>query len=135
MTNYGRDISCTTSIRSGRFVTGARLVAEAAYRRLTTPRGMLRGGEEEADYGIDLADMVGSATTKADKASLSGRIATELKKDERITDVLVTVDDVSTGPGTEWIIGVEAKTGAGPFSLQVAVKDLDISLIGINAEG
>src|SRR5262245_61811739 len=97
-TNFGRDLSCSTSIRSGRFVSGARLVAEAAYRRLTTPRGMLRGSEEEQNYGIDVTELVGSATSPATVATLQGRIRAELEKDERIESVNVTIIASTRGP-------------------------------------
>ncbi len=70
MVDFGREISCTDSLKTGRFSTGARLVAEAAYRRLTTPRGTLRGGEEEANYGIDLTEMCGATNVKLLQASL-----------------------------------------------------------------
>mgnify|MGYP000564826546 CR=1 FL=1 len=37
-----------------------RLVAEAIYRRLTTPPGTLLGGDDEANYGLDLLSLIGS---------------------------------------------------------------------------
>lgn len=134
-TNYGRDVSCTTALKPGRLVTGARLVGEAAYRRLTTPRGMLRGGEEEADYGIDLSEMVGSVATKADAAALGGRIRSELTKDERIFEVDVRVIATSAGPATEFDITVTAETTGGPFTLVLAASEVTTALVGLEAEG
>lgn len=131
MTNFGRETSCTTELRPGRFVIGVRLVAEAAFRRLTTPRGMLRGGDEEADYGIDLADMIGSVANASDRAALGGRISSELTKDERIISADVTVKDVSEGPGVSWEIEIEAQTTAGPFTLQVGIDGVTVELLGI----
>ena len=43
MTDFGFDTSCTTALRTGRFSSGPRLVAEACFRRLSTLRGTLRG--------------------------------------------------------------------------------------------
>ncbi len=133
-TDFGRDTSCTTELRTGRFARGARLVAEAAFRRLTTPRGMLRGGEVEAEYGLDLLGLVGSVTTKGDAAALGGRIESELRKDERIVSVVATVVEVVEGPATSWDISVEAETSAGPFALKIGVDELSVELLSITAE-
>lgn len=133
-TEFGRDTSCMTELRSGRFVTGPRLVGEAAYRRLTTPRGMLRGGDEEANYGIDLLDMIGSVATKADASALGGRISAELGKDERIELVDTTVVATTDGPSTAFDITVQATTAEGPFTLQVRVSEVTIELLGLSTE-
>lgn len=133
-TNFGREISCTDSLRTGRFVSGARIVAEAAYRRLTTPRGMLRGGEDEANYGLDLTELIGSVATKADAAALGGRISSELKKDERILTVTVTVTPIPGPVATQFDIAISADTTDGPFVLQLSVSDVTVELLGITAE-
>ncbi|MCL2777714.1 MAG: DUF2634 domain-containing protein [Polyangiaceae bacterium] len=132
--DFGRDTSCTTSLRTGRFVSGVRLVAEAAYRRLTTRRGLLRGGEEEANYGIDLCDLIGSVKTKTDEASLPGRIKAELTKDERIDSVDVSVESTTVAGATSFEIAVYAKTGAGPFTLTLRVSAVTVELLRITAE-
>lgn len=134
-TNFGRDTSCTTSLRTGRLVTGARLVAESAYRRLTTPRGMLRGGEEELNFGLDLTEVIGSVKTAADAAALPGRIRAELKKDERIESVDVVVTETTSGPGRSFAVRVDALTAEGPFTLAIAVSEVTVELLGIKAEG
>lgn len=133
-TDLGRDISCTTSLRSGRFVTGARLVAEAAFRRLTTPRGMLIGDEEEANYGLDLTELIGATSTKAAAAALEGKIFAELTKDERITDCEVEVTRTVDGPATALEIAVTGLTDAGPFTLKLLASEVTIELLGITAE-
>jgi len=135
VTEFGRDTSCTTELRSGRFATGPRLVAEAAYRRLSTPRGMLRGGEEEAEYGLDLMDMIGNVVTKSDAAALGGRIRSELTKDERIQTADVVVERITAGPSTSYQITIIGKTSEGPFDLQLAASDVTIELLGIKADG
>lgn len=136
--DYGRELSCTDQISTVRYVTGARLVAEAAYRRLTTPRGLLRGGEDEADYGLDLLELVGSVRSDADAASLPGRIRNELAKDDRIaTGTLDVVVDVSEdgAKGKRFSVRIEAQTGAGPFTLTLAVNDVSVEIVGLEAEG
>lgn len=135
MTYFGRDTSCTTSLKPGRYVTGARLVAEAAYRRLSTPRGMLRGGEAEANYGLDLQGLVGAVATPSQAAALPGQIENELKKDERINSVAVTVTKSTEGPGTAYTIRIGALTDDGPFELVIGVSDVTTELLGLTAEG
>jgi len=128
---FGKDTSCTSSMRAGQLVSGARLIGEAAFRRITTPRGSLRGGEEEADYGIDILDAIGSVNTKSDAAALAGRIRNELVKDERIQTVDVTITDVSEGVAKAFEIAIELGTSAGPFGLAVAVDEVSVELLGI----
>jgi hypothetical protein len=131
-TNFGRDISCTTGLRSGRYASGRRLVAEACYRRLSTPRGMLRGGDEEADYGIDLSEYLGASRPKAAAASLPAIIEAELRKDERVEQVDTTVTLTSNGVASELLLTVRVTTGEGPFDLQVSVDEVSVELLGIS---
>lgn len=132
ISDYGYDTSCLTSLRTGRYASGARLVAEAAYRRLTTPKGSLQGGEAEADYGFDLADLIGQAVTPSKIAALPGQIQNELMKDERIASVTVNVTSTKDGPAVSWVVSIEAETAVGPFALQLSVNDVTVSLLGIN---
>lgn len=130
-TDFGRDISCTTGMRTGRFAVGNRLVAEACYRRLTTPRGSLRGGEAEKNYGLDLTELIGSVSTAFEAAALPGRIAAELKKDERVRTVQTTVTPTQNGPGVEFDIAIEVTTALGPFTLKLSVDEVSVDLLGI----
>lgn len=134
MTDLGKDISCTTSIRTGRYVTGPRLVAEAIYRRLTTPRGMLRGGEEEANYGLDLTDLIGSVSTRADAAALPGRIRSEIEKDERIIDANVTVVETTEGVGKSFLVTIVAETNDGPFTLGLSADEVTVDILSLTEE-
>lgn len=134
MTTFGRDISCTDGgIRSGRFVTGPRLVAEAIYRRLTTRRGLLRGGDAEANYGIDLSAMVGAVQASRDAASLPGRIEAEIRKDERIVDVHVDVLTITDVASITYRISIDADTGEGPFSLVLDASGITTEILQIQA--
>jgi hypothetical protein len=131
-TDFGRDTSCTASLLTGRFSVGAKLVGEAAYRRLTTPRGMLRGGEVEANYGLDILDLIGSVATKADAAALPGRIRAELQKDERIARVDVTVTPtLLSGGAVAYDIAIDADTALGPFALVLRVTDVTVEVLGL----
>jgi hypothetical protein len=127
---FGRDTWCVEGLRSGRYASGVQLVAQNAYHRLTTPRGSLPGGEEEADYGIDLPGMVGSVVTDTDARALEQQIASELGKDARIGDVTASVIIVRNGPSTEWIVRVVAMTDEGPFDLTIKVDEVTATLVG-----
>lgn len=132
-TNFGREISCTTSLQTGRFVSGVLAVAQANFRRLITPRGMLRGGEDEQNYGLDLEELIG--TTPTDAPSLEGRVQGELLKDERNLSVRVTVADTSDGVAHSYDITIECDTAEGPFTLQIAASDVSVELLGITLGG
>jgi len=129
--DFGRDISVTDLLRTGRFATGTQLVGEACYRRLTTPRGMLRGGEDEANYGIDLTELIGESRPSVIAASLPGRIKNELLKDERIQTCEVELTVSTSGPSTSFVIVIEVTTAAGPFALQILATDVTTELLGI----
>lgn len=130
---FGRDVSCTDSLRTGRFATGLRLVAEACYRRLTTPRGMLRGSEEEQNYGLNLMSLVGSVKAQSDTVSLPGRIRAELEKDERIETVAVDILVTKSGPATSLTITIDVVTGEGPFSLTLLASEVTVELLRVDA--
>jgi len=136
MTDFGRDTSCLpgTGLRTGRLVSGPRLVAEAGVRRLTTRRGTLRGGEEEANYGKDLTELVGTVGTTNAAAALPGQIKAELSKDERIDPgkISVTVTSTVSGPSTKWNVAVKGETAEGPFDFVLAVSDVSVELLGMN---
>lgn len=132
-TDFGYDTSCVDSLRTGRFVSGVRLVAEAAYRRLITTRGMLQGGDDEANYGFDLADAIGSANTAATAAALPGQVESELMKDERIDSVTVTIVQTQVGPAWAFNVTIEAQTALGPFSLVLSVTEVTTQILGIAA--
>jgi hypothetical protein len=96
---------------------------------------MLRGGEDEADYGLDLTALIGSVNTKSDIAALAGRISNELLKDERILSVDVTPVAITDGVSTTFEIAVAAITKEGPFALQLSVDSVTTELLGITVEG
>jgi hypothetical protein len=131
---FGRDTFCVDSLRTGRFATGVRLVAQNAYHRLTTPRGQLRGGEEEQDYGLDLSEMIGGVASDADALAVQHRVRNELQKDERIGDVTVSVLVVRDAIATEYQITVVAQTAEGPFTLVVRVADVTVELLRLTTE-
>lgn len=133
VTDFGRDISCLDGLRTARQATGAQLVAEAAYRRLITPRGTLHGGDGENDYGFDLADMIGAVTSSAQRAAIESQAQMELLKDERLNAVDVSIVEVKTGPSTSWTVTIKGETDAGPFDLVLSVSEATVQLLGLAA--
>ena len=131
--DYGYDTSCTDSLRTGRFSTGVRLVAEAIYRRLITPRGALRGGDDEANYGFDLVGKLGHTVSASEIAALPGQVESEILKDERIESAEVSVSSVTKGPSVSWTIAVSATTALGQFQLVLSVNDVTAELLSIAA--
>jgi hypothetical protein len=144
-TGYGAEMSCTDSLRTGRIVRGARLVAEAAYRRITTPRGDLQGviesdpdlaalasSDEESAYGFDVADFVGEVGTDAAVASLPVLLASELLKDDRIqsADVDVFVEHTSSGEDNITIsVDVQLVDAGESFAFTANVAGGEVTLL------
>jgi hypothetical protein len=132
-TGYGVDVSCLDELETGRLVRGVELVAQAAYRRLITPRGMLGGSDDAVAYGIDLAGYVGAIGYDASVRALPGIIRNELLKDDRIADVSAKVTATRTGPATTLVVEIHcALYDAGEnFTLTLSVSDVSSKLLGI----
>lgn len=132
-TGYGSAMWCTDQIRSGRRATGWRVVAQAYYRRLTTPRGTLRGGEEEAAYGFDIAGYVGAVGDAIALRALPAQVAAELAKDDRGTSVSCDAALVTDANGMTSIVLTITATLAdesGDFTLTLAVTDTTVTILG-----
>lgn len=125
------DTSCTDSLHPGRYVSGLTAYGEAMYRRLITPRGTLRGGEEEANYGIDLPGLIGTIGSVTAAAALPGMIRAELSKDERTLDVDVTVQRTVDGPAVTYTIAIRIVSDLGVVTLRLAVSDVSAQLLGL----
>jgi hypothetical protein len=135
--DLGRDTSCTTGVRTGRLVKGARLVAESIYRRLDTRRGTLRGGRDEANFGIRLSDYVGQGDDAFVRSSLPGIVTSEVTKDARIDPSRLTVEVTRrrVGVGVAYDVRIVAFTDAGPFDLVLRVDAVTVELVGLTAGG
>lgn len=132
MTGFGTDTWCLNSLSTGRLAKGSALVAQAAFRRLTTPRGTLRGGDEEDAYGFDVAGLVGDVGYDTAVAQIPGRVRAELLKDDRLTDVQVTatiINDRGKQTITIVVVGVLADE-TEDFTLTLSVDEVTVDLIG-----
>lgn len=132
MTDFGTDTLCLDSLQTGRLVDGVRLLGQRCYHRLITPRGMLRGGPDEGEFGIDLAGYVGRLATNEDERRIGPAITAELKKDPQVATVQTAVSSSTDSDGSKsWLITVAVASDAGPFELVLAVSGVTVELLNL----
>ena len=132
-TGYGRDTWCDKALRPGRFAEGAQVVLLALYRRLITPRGMLRGGDEEAVYGFDVSSYIGDVGTETALAALPALIAGELRKDDRVADVLVRTSRAEGSDGLVSVgieVDVVLSESSQNYTLTLEASNTTVELLG-----
>jgi hypothetical protein len=129
---YGRDTSATTRIHRGRVVSGARLLAEAAFRRLVTERGTLL---DDPNYGFAVKQFLNADMTPARRAAAPGLIRLELQKDDRIVSGSIRVDiteEREPNGSLSWTIDVAAVgVDEGPFEFSVSVDEVTVELLDL----
>jgi len=129
---YGTDTWCLDALHPGRMARGRTALAQALYRRLITPRGTLRGGREEAAYGLDVAGYVGAVGVATALAALPALVRAELCKDDRVRDVVVTATSTTMGAETavQLEIDVAPMDEDATFTLTLLVTDVRVELLG-----
>jgi hypothetical protein len=133
---YGRDTYCYDRIVTGRTATGVELLAQAIYRRLTTPRGTLDDGDEGLVYGLDVSNFVGMVGTQRAVDALPGTVEAELLKDERLSSVTVTASVVTDSAGLSTVtlaIVAIPESDLETFTLSLSVSDVTVALLGVSA--
>lgn len=134
---YGHDTYCLDELRTGRLVSGPLLVAQAIYRRLTTPRGTLRGpdGGEESNYGIDLPGLIGALDPRRLALALPAMVRNEILKDDRVQDAAVDVvlDESTHAVRAVINISIVLVNAGETFGLTVSADALDVSLLEVTA--
>ena len=136
MTDFGRDTLCVSSLRTGRYASGVRLVAQRLYHALTTPRGTIRGDEHHANWGDDLTDCVGLPGGAVAEAAIRAKINRAASQDETIRSVAVAITSEQAGDGS-WshAVTVDAETAEGPFQLVVPdIADVTVATLGFPEE-
>jgi len=131
--DYGRDTYCIDELKPGRWATGVQLLAQRCYHRLITPARLLGaiGGEDEADFGMDLAGEVG-ATAPSDRASmLPVKVRNELIKDPTVDTVDVSAVRNTAGGVETWMLTIKVTSAAGPFELLVSASEVTVELLGV----
>lgn len=131
---YGKDMWARDQILTGRYATGAELVAQAIYRRLTTARGTLIDGDDGQVYGTDISDFVGMVGPDSAIDALPDVVSAEVLKDDRIESVDVTPAIVRDSAGlatvTLEIIG-RLRDSEDDFTLTLAVGDAGTVIVGV----
>lgn len=120
--NYGHDTSCTDDLYPGRVVSGAALLAEAAYRRITTPRGRLL---DDPSYGLDVRAFMHRGMTPKEIARIPGIIEAEVAKDERVAAVSCAASFVDG----RLRLSIGGRGARGPFALVVATDGVTVELL------
>lgn len=124
---FGADTFCDhTGLRPGRLVRGNLALAQALLRRATTPRGVLRGGEEESNYGLDVAGYVGSVGPQIAARALPSVLRTEWLKDDRVADVAIEGLVTQNTDGTSDVVlscVVQPADESETFPLTLSVND------------
>jgi len=130
MTDFGRDVLCLDSLLTGRYATGLRVLGQRCYHRLITPRGMLRGGADEGNFGLDLASKCGAASSASLRAALPSQIENELRKDPQVLSATAAIVWTEPNPGqVEAEITVTVESAEGPFDLVLAVSSVSARLL------
>ncbi len=133
---YGVDTWCGASRVTGRLSRRWQTLGLALFRRLITPRGTLRGGrtpEEAAVYGFDVAGFVGRVGYARALGALPSMIAAELRKDDRVADVLVEVSKVTEPNGDialAIVCHVTPVNEGADFDLTMSATDAALTLVG-----
>jgi hypothetical protein len=134
---YGRDTYCYDRIVTGRMATGTELLAQAIYRRLTTPRGTLDDGDEGLVYGLDVSGFVGMVGTQRAVDALPGAVEAEVLQDDRVSSVTVTASVVTDSAGLATItlaLLVVPVEESETFTLSIAVSDVTVALLGVSVQ-
>jgi hypothetical protein len=135
MIGFGKDQWCTDQLVTGRYASGWLVVAQACFRRLITPQGMLRWAEDESRYGFDVSGYVGAVGEEAALIALPSQVAAELSKDDRVSDVLATVKTTRDSAGLVSIVlsvDVVLKDEGGNFNLTMSVGQARTELISVS---
>lgn len=126
--DFGSDLSCTDDLDDvAREISGQDVLAQAIYRRLTTPRGQLL---DDPDYGIDVRSFLSRGIDAGKLREIEGTIRQEVLKDERVANVTAqaSIDYRSYSMTVSLIV----TTGEGPFRL---VFDITADTVEFLKEG
>ncbi|MBP9863393.1 MAG: hypothetical protein KBD62_35940 [Kofleriaceae bacterium] len=128
-----RDTYCLDALVPGRWATGLTLLAQRLYHRLTTPAGVLGicGGEEEADFGIDLAAYVGATEDAQLAYALPVTVRNELIKDVAVDSVTCTATRTVSGGSVSWVLSIHVVATVGELDMLVSVSDVTVELLRV----
>lgn len=126
---YGSDLACLLDLDSNMaIVTGRAALVQSLVLRLITERG---SNLDDPDFGIDMFGYLHRPITTRSLAELEGRIRNELRKDDRVEDIIVAVTtDINANEIRVTITAVPVDD-AEQFSFTAALSDAGITLTGI----
>lgn len=133
---YGTDLWCADEVRTGQLVSGAELVAQALYRRLTTPRGTLIDGADGEVYGTDVSDFVGQVGADAAVDAIPDVVLAEVLKDDRVDTATVDASITRDAAGQATLsVEIEGtlRDSDDTFALTLAISDVATVLVGVSA--
>lgn len=107
-------------------------ISQALARRFQTPRGALV--QDDPDFGKDVRAYLNRGTPVADLRALAGELRLEAMKDDRISDlqITVTLPTLSTMSIAVVVTPQDPRTG-GPFDLILAVTSGEVIVEAIHA--
>lgn len=125
MTNpLGVDLYGLDDVDEGeRLVDELQGLAQAIYRRLTTPRGSLL---RAPNYGLDVRSFLGLEMTRPMMAQVGAQIRLEILKDERVQSCAVEVLSATRESLSLRIVG---EASEGPFRLTLAASAITVELL------
>lgn len=107
-------------------------ISQGLARRYQTPRGSLV--QDEPDYGLDVRAYLNRGLATSDLRALEGELRLEALKDDRISDVEVTVTlPTLTTMTIAVVVTPEDATNGGPFDLILAVTSAEVVVEAIHA--
>ena len=125
------DTYCVDALVSTQLASGLQVYAQRQYHRLTTPSGTLLGGEEEADFGIDLSEYVGKLEAGVVDSALPVRAQNELAKDPETVSVSVTPTRTVSAGQVTWNLAIALVSTQGNVQIEIAVSSVTTQLLGI----
>lgn len=126
-----RDTHCLDSLEPGRMAMGKDLLVQRCYHRLTTPAGTLRGGEDEAGFGLDLAGYVGRTEDRQLASMLPVVVRNELLKDEAVASVTVTAERTEAVGQVSWRMTIDIDSEVGELELVLGVSEVTVEILGV----
>lgn len=126
MTDFGRDTLCMPSRRTGRMVSGKRLLAQRIVNRLRTRKGELRS---DKNFGFYLPGLIGATVDDTMRGTLPIRIKNEVEKDEQVYSSEVSVTESVLAGRVTWTITIDVQSAEGPFRLVLTVDEVTVSAL------
>ena len=118
--DLGRDLSCSSDLTDLMLdVDEITALAQAVFRRITTPHGMVI---DAPDYGRDLRELLSKGLTAAERDSSLTLFRAEILKDERIEECIMT----ATFVGDSGIVTMACKSSLGPFKFTCDVSAAEV---------